>query len=204
MGQEAVCRIVVDGEMVEGKALLETDEVILRGPKRMRIPLADIASVEAHDGRLVISSNGHSIVLEIGRQAERWAERIRNPPSLLDKLGVAPGARVAVVGPHDGFVDDLKTRTLDVSTRLRRGCDLVFMWASDRRDLERLARVEPHLGPKGALWVVYPKGVDAVRESDVLEAGRAAGLVDNKVARFSATHTALRFVVPVARRAEGD
>jgi hypothetical protein len=35
---------------------------------------------------------------------------------------------------------------------------------------------------------------------DVIAAGKAADLVDNKVCRFSDTHTALRFVIPLARR----
>lgn len=50
------------------------------------------------------------------------------------------------------------------------------------------------------LWVVYPKGVTAIREIDVIDAGRAAGLKDTKVASFSAGHTALRFVVPLTAR----
>jgi hypothetical protein len=33
-----------------------------------------------------------------------------------------------------------------------------------------------------------------------LEGGRAAGLKDIKVASFSATHTALKFAIPVAAR----
>jgi hypothetical protein len=35
---------------------------------------------------------------------------------------------------------------------------------------------------------------------EVISAAKSAGLVDNKVASFSATHTALRLVIPVARR----
>ncbi len=45
----------------------------------------------------------------------------------------------------------------------------------------------------GPVWVIYPKGVQAVRENDVRTAGLAAGLVDIKVCAFSATHTALKF-----------
>ena len=56
------------------------------------------------------------------------------------------------------------------------------------------------LKPAGALWVVYPKGVQTIREIEVIAAGREAGLKDVKVASFSATHTALKFVIPVASR----
>jgi hypothetical protein len=48
--------------------------------------------------------------------------------------------------------------------------------------------------------VVYPRGCKEIRENDVMAAGKSAGLTDNKVARFSDTHTALRFVIPLAKR----
>jgi hypothetical protein len=50
------------------------------------------------------------------------------------------------------------------------------------------------------LWIVYPKGKREIKEQQVLEAGKQAGLVDVKVVSFSATHTALKFVWPKAKR----
>ena len=50
------------------------------------------------------------------------------------------------------------------------------------------------------LWIVYPKGRKEITERQVLDAGRAAGLVDVKVVSFSASHTALKFVRPKAKR----
>ena len=44
------------------------------------------------------------------------------------------------------------------------------------------------------------RSVTAIREKQVLETGRAAGPKDVKVASFSASHTALKFVIPVAAR----
>jgi len=41
---------------------------------------------------------------------------------------------------------------------------------------------------------VYPKAIAQLREIEVLNAGRAAGLVDIKVVSFSAKQTALKFV----------
>jgi hypothetical protein len=52
----------------------------------------------------------------------------------------------------------------------------------------------------GAIWVAYPKGCQEIRELDVITAGKSAGLTDNKVCSFSPTHTALRFVIPLANR----
>ena len=39
-----------------------------------------------------------------------------------------------------------------------------------------------------------------LRDVEVIAAAREAGLVDNKVASFSETHTSLRLVIPVHRR----
>jgi hypothetical protein len=51
-----------------------------------------------------------------------------------------------------------------------------------------------------ALWIVYPKGQTQITENDVLAAGRKSGLKDVKVIGFSATHTALKFVIPLSKR----
>ncbi len=78
--------------------------------------------------------------------------------------------------------------------------DLIFLAAPGREALAQVPKLAAGLKPAGALWVVYPKGVPVIREIEVIEAGRAAGLKDTKVASYSATHTALRFVIPVADR----
>lgn len=117
--------------------------------------------------------------------------------SLLDKLGVKPGARVAVVGLDDpGFMRQLRERTSDIVTRKpRTPCDIVFIGAEDIRDLERLKEVKSWIEPNGAIWVIRPKGGrGTLREMDLIGAGLAAGLVDNKIASFSDTHGAMRFV----------
>jgi hypothetical protein len=121
--------------------------------------------------------------------------------SLMDKLGVKPGSRVSVLGISDGeFVKQLHEQRADVSGRLRKESDLVFLGVRREGELARLEDVELYLRRDGAVWVAYPKGRKDLREVDVIEAGLAAGFVDNKVVRFSDTHTALRFVIPLARR----
>ena len=116
---------------------------------------------------------------------------------MLDKLGVKPGSKVAIIDLDDpGFLSLLRSRTSDiVQGRPRQPVDLVFMGASEVRDLKRLKDVKSWIEPNGAIWVVRPKGGrSALRETDLIEAGLAAGLVDNKIASFSDTHGAMRFV----------
>jgi hypothetical protein len=116
---------------------------------------------------------------------------------LLDKLGVKPGSKVAVIDLDDaGFISLLRERTSDiVRSRPRKAVDLVFMGALDLDDLKRLKNVKKWIEPNGAIWVVRRKGGGAaIKDTDVIAAGLAAGLVDNKIASFSDTHGAMRLV----------
>ncbi|HEV2139791.1 MAG TPA: hypothetical protein VGT01_01260 [Candidatus Dormibacteraeota bacterium] len=116
---------------------------------------------------------------------------------LLDKLGVKPGSRVALVNVDDaGFVKLLRERTTDVGFgKPRRPCDIVFLGATKIRDLERLRDLKTWIEPNGAIWVIRPKGGRSeLKDTDLINAGLAAGLVDNKIASFSDTHGAMRFV----------
>lgn len=197
MGQEALCAVTIGRKRSRGRALLETDALLFRGDVRLSIPFRDVRAVASANGRLSVTYSGGTAVFDLGPQAERWAERIRSPKGLLDKLGVKPGARVAVLGVRDAqFLADLRARARDVSTRMRDGAEVVFLGAGKRADLARLAAVRRRLAPNGAVWVVNPKGVREITEGDVLAAGKAAGLVDVKVARFSDTHTSHKLVIP--------
>jgi hypothetical protein len=116
---------------------------------------------------------------------------------LLDKLGVKAGSRVAIVDLNDPwFLSLLRERTSDiVRNRPRKPVDLVFMGAQDEGDLKQLKELKSWIEPNGAIWVVRPKGArSSLRETDLIEAGLAAGLVDNKIASFSDTQGAMRFV----------
>jgi hypothetical protein len=116
---------------------------------------------------------------------------------LLDKLGVKPGSRVAVLNlDNRGFIAGLRERTKDIVFRKpSKPCDLVFLGAEDARDLQRLKEVKSWIEPNGAIWVVRRKGAGAaLRDTDLIGAGLAAGLVDNKIASFSDAHGAMRFV----------
>jgi hypothetical protein len=116
---------------------------------------------------------------------------------LLDKLGVKAGSRVAVIALDDpAFVEQLRARTRDVLTRKpRTPCDIVITSADTKADLTKLRELKTWIEPNGAIWVVRRKGPGSpLRDTDLIEAGLAAGLVDNKIASFSATHGAMRFV----------
>jgi hypothetical protein len=122
---------------------------------------------------------------------------------LLDKLGVKPADVVAVVGVDDvAFLKLLKQRLLTPArARPVSGTTMIFYAADSFAALARLEKLRVNLTPNGAIWVVSRKGKAAtLKDIEVIAAGKQAGLVDIKVVAFSPTHTALKFVIPLADR----
>jgi hypothetical protein len=198
MGQEQNCRMQHQGRTLAGKAYLEGDHILFRGEERLKIAIKHLQSVTAQAGILHLDFPGGPASLELGAAAEKWVQKILHPPSRADKLGIKPGLTVRLAGQFDrGFLGELR----DVQTVTGKGkVDLIFFAAPGREALAEIAKLATGLKPAAALWVVYPKGVPLIREIEVIAAGRAAGLKDTKVASFSSTHTALRFVIPLANR----
>jgi hypothetical protein len=202
MGNEAKCTLTFRRTRTEGKALLETDALIFRGGVvRLSVPYRNMSGIEAKDGALRITFSEGLAVFDLGAVASKWADKIRNPPSRLEKLGVKAGHRVLVLGLKDEeFSNELRARGVSVMTRLTGCADIIFVTIERREALDKLRAVQKNLERDGAVWVIRPKGVDAITENDVMKAGKAAGLVDVKVVRFSDTYTAEKFVIPVAKR----
>lgn len=202
MGNELVTRVDLGDESAEAKVLLETEELILRGAVKARIAFNRMKDVAATGGVLHFRWDDRDVRIHLGKDAAKWAEKIKNPKSVAEKLGVKPGQKISILGDVDPAVlDDLKTREIDVSRRLRRQSDVIFLAANRKEELARLEELRGSLQPAGAIWVIRPKGSADISEADVMNAGKAAGLVDVKVVRFSATHTAEKLVIPVKARA---
>jgi hypothetical protein len=202
MGQEARCTVRYGEQVSEGKALLETSELLFRGEFRLKIPFGAMRSVEARDGDLAVEFEDGLATFELGRQAERWAEKIRKPRTLLDKLGVRADSRVAVLGVTDeGFLEQLRARIGSIAPgELAGGLDLIILGAEGPAELDQLGPLQAHLKRNGGIWVISPRGRPEIKDTVVMAAAKVAGLVDVKVAGFSASHTALKLVIPLARR----
>lgn len=202
MGLEAECTARFDGKVSDGKAHLDSNELHFRGTFRLSISLKDVQSVAAENGQLKVTFQDGVATFNLGAQADKWALKLRYPRSLMDKLGVKPGSRIAVIGVKDkSFWDQLRERTSDVADgRPRRGTHLVFFAAEKKEFLKKLDALQRYLRKDGAIWVIRPKGKPQITERDVMAAGKKAGLVDTKVVAFSETHTAEKLVIPVKRR----
>ena len=201
MGNEANCRVRFGKQASTGKALLETSELIFRGDFRLKIPFASMKSVKATDGELRVQTADGRAVFDLGDAAEKWCHKILHPKTRMEKLGVKPGAKVSLIGEFDAeFLNELNAETNSAGKSSEVAAETIFLAANSREELSRLTKLAKGMKGAASLWIVYPKGQKTVTENDVLAGGRKAGLKDVKVVGFSATHTALKFVIPVAKR----
>jgi hypothetical protein len=120
---------------------------------------------------------------------------------LVRKLGIKPGARIALLGAPKGFDDTLGE--LPAGVELRRNArgtfDVLLAFFSRSVELERrLPALRAALDPAGGLWIGWPKRASGVTtdvtEGVVRDLGLAAGLVDNKVCAIDQTWSGLRLV----------
>lgn len=209
MGREARCAGEFGGWNGVGRLLLETDDLIFRGETRLKVALCDIADARAEDGWLVVRHADGEARFELGEAAGKWADAIRNPRTLMDKLGVRPASRVAVLGVADPtFLEELYGRSAQVATfdavaalaAEGSAYDLIVYGAETPDSLVALPVLKGMLVADGGVWVISPKQRPEIGRVPVIAAAKRSGLVDVKAARFSATHTALKLVIPKADR----
>lgn len=209
MGYETKCRARVDdraGHVREADAtvLLETDELIVRGEARVRIPRASIERVTAHAGVLTVTAPSTVLSLTLGPEAAaKWRAKIEEPPKrLIDKLDVNPDAKVWLLSVDDETLSSqVGGRTKNVSRgKTAKDCDVVFVGVERERDLDRISRALDATAPRGAIWVIHPKGPTGIADTTIFGKAKALGLVYTKVARVSETHTAEKLMRPRDKR----
>ena len=202
MGQELKTTLRFDGRILEGVALLEGDHLIFRGGASLTIMFNEITKVEANGDWLDLQTSRGLLLFELGPKAAVWADKIKNPKALVDKLGVDSTKKVAILGKLDaGLKSEIEATGAKLSKSARgKDFDVIFLAASQKKDLERLADARGMLEDAGGIWIVYPKGKTELTERDVLTAGRTLSLTDNKVAKIDDVLTSVRFVMPLSMR----
>ncbi len=116
MGNEVTCHVQFGKQQSEGKALLETSEILFRGEFRLKIPFSTIKSAKAVDGELRLQTAEGLAVFHLGSAAEKWRDKILHPKSRIEKLGVKAGTKVSLLGDFDAeFVAELSALTKSVS-----------------------------------------------------------------------------------------
>ena len=207
MGNEVKCRARFGKQESEGKALLETSEIIFRGDFRLKIPFATIQSVKVIDDQLQLRTADGVAIFELGAAtATKWREKILHPKTRIEKLGIKPGTKVSLIGfenqdeQFEKEIESAKAVVTPTDQAPPKDCDFIFLRIDTNKQLTLIAQIARGMFGAVGLWIVYPKGQQHITEGDVLSAGRKAGLTDIKVVGFSRTHTALKFVIPVNKR----
>jgi hypothetical protein len=165
MGNTTKSRLHFEGRTYDGEALLETSELVFRGERRLLIPFAKITAVDVGDAMLHVTFDGGIAIFEVGPQAAQWAEKIRNPKSVVQKIGIKAGHVVSVLHVDDeAFLADLEKAGAAISRgRVRKNSDAIVFGASKRADLDRMATLKDSLRSNGALWVIRPDAPSARR-----------------------------------------
>ena len=202
MGREAICHAKFGRESGEGKALLETDDLLFRGDFRVKVPLRDVTAAKVKDGVLTVEWPDGRLALSLGRSADKWAQAITSPKTVVEKLGVKPGMKVVLVGRFETWfrTDVMNALGEKPGVKPVAGCDMVFVLMVHPNDTDKLEHLAPAIFPDGALWAVYPKGRRDLSEDTVRKAAKGFGLVDIKVVRVSEELGALKLVIPKADR----
>ena len=194
MGREATCICQWSGSSFTVKALLETQQIILRGALRKRVPFNVMKQVAVHASQLqfMVGDEAVALLLDPG-VAEKWARAIKNPPSLARKLGITATSIVHTIGPVDD--NALKAAIAEASQVSNKQCTLIIACvdrpASVAHALQKSGR---NLEQGVPIWFIYRKGPGhPLNEAQLRSIALATGIVDTKTAAVSTTLTALRF-----------
>ena len=132
--------------------------------------------------------------------AER--ERDYSHRDIVDKLGIKPGHAVAFAAAPVPIDANLRSRALEKAGREEASddepVDVVLVGADASTDVERVLKTwRRRIDPAGGIWLLTPKRGQQgyVDQRELILAGPAAGVVDNKIASVSDTTSAMRFVI---------
>jgi hypothetical protein len=121
---------------------------------------------------------------------------------VIDKLGIKPGCVVAFDAQPRAVEAWLRDRVLGRAGRqaasAEEWADVVLVGADVSTDAEAVLRSwKSRIEPVGGIWLLTPKRhlPGYVNQTDLIQAGLAAGLVDNKTCSVSDTLSGIRFVV---------
>jgi hypothetical protein len=130
------------------------------------------------------------------------AERDYSHRDVVDKLGIKPGFAVAFEASPTPIEPALRERALERVGRSAAAdhepVDVVLVGADASTDVEAVLRHwRGRIDPAGGIWLLTPKRGHAgyVDQRELILAGPAAGVVDNKICSVSDTTSAIRFVI---------
>jgi hypothetical protein len=194
MGREATCKCQWSGSSITVRALLETQEIILRGALLKRVPFKEMKQIAVHNNQLQFKVGDETValLLEPG-VAEKWATAIKNPPSLARKLGITATSTVHTIGRVGD--NALKAAIAEASQVSNKRCTLIIAYVDSPASVENALQKSGRDLERGVpIWFIYRKGPGhPLNEAQLRSIALATGIVDTKTAAVSTTLTALRF-----------
>lgn len=199
MGLEAKSILTVDGEEFAVKALLESNELIVRGDFKERFLFSEISNAKAENGRLNFRFENREFALEIGQEAaEKWAKKLLAPPkTLFEKLGIKVDDAIYIFGIiHQEQVN------LAISTNLaktKKSAKLAFAEVNSRADIYNLIADYKSASISYPIWIIHGKGKNPAPNGNIVrEIMRANGLIDTKITAISDNWSATRYNIKKA------
>jgi len=129
---------------------------------------------------------------------------------LVQKLGLKAGMRVRLLAPPERYWTLLGGEPASMELELlpdrsTQKADFTHAFATDAAALEKaFASARARMQEDGMVWASWPKkssGIPSeITRSEVMAAGKQAGLVDVKVCAVDDDWSGLKFVIPVADR----
>jgi hypothetical protein len=201
MGREAQGEGCCGAESGPVKALLEANEIVLRGAIRRRFERGQIQALCVSGDRLSFRVAEEDVSLELGaKEAAAWLRKLSTPPpSLADKLGIGPDRKALLFGemPDPVLREALRGFETKVAGEAVLALAVVTSAVAFAEVIAAYRKVMPAEAP---LWIVHPKGAKAsLKEAEVRAALRGLGFIDTKSCGVSETFTATRY----ARRRTG-
>ena len=99
MGKDATVAAVFADGADEGRLQYEPPKLLFRGAQRRVFEGETLKGVRAEGADLVTADGSRFTLGE--KQAASWADAILNPKGRMDKIGVKPGMRAAILGVAD-------------------------------------------------------------------------------------------------------
>lgn len=188
------CRALIKGETSTGKLYLDSKELLFRsGDVRWAVQVGKGTSAKASKGELIVRRGSKTATFAIGAKADKWAEKILNPPSRGTKLGLKPGLRYVLRGGFDkSFESELHSHKL-VAASGPKSCDIAFVLMRKSADLSAFDKIAKACDAGVHIWSVWPKGIDEITRSQVIQRGRKHGMGPGKGISFDEICSAMRF-----------
>jgi Protein of unknown function (DUF3052) len=130
------------------------------------------------------------------------AERDYSHRDVVDKLGIKPGFALAFDQAPVPVDPDLRARALAKAGREEAAgdepVDVVLVGADATTQVETvLEQWRTRIDPAGGIWLLTPKRGEPgyIDQRELILAGPAAGVVDNKGCSVSETISGIRFVI---------